>query len=132
MKPSIQKILTIYRAIMLPAAEGQQYGENLGDEFVRKNAAESAARIVGTRVDFGDLTDAEAELLGFPLWSKETGIRLVPLWLYAHMAPGQTLHCIDGSSIVVADNYTTRDGGNYIDNDHRGGAIAYGFIPHAA
>ena len=130
MKDAVQKILTITYSILVPFAEGEQY--NWSSEFVQTHAAKARARSAGVRVNFADLTDAEAELLGFPLWSEETRMRMIPLWLYRHIAFGQTLTCIDGTTLVVAPNYEEKGAEGYIDNDHRGGALAYGFIPTEA
>lgn len=131
MKDSVRQILTITGATLLPAAEARQYTSWTKD-FAERNADKAARRVEGIRVNFSDLTDAEAELLGFPLWSEETGIRLVPLWLYPHLAFGQTLTCIDGSEVVVTPAYAHQGAEGYIDNDHRGSATAYGFVPKAA
>ncbi len=34
-----------------------------------------------------------------------SGLRLVPLWLYDHMAHGQTLTSVNGEAMTVADGY---------------------------
>lgn len=130
MKPAVQQILTITGATLLPAAEAQQYTA-WGRDFAEENAKKARNRVASISVNFADLTDAEAELLGFQLWSEETGIRLIPLWLYPHIASGQTLHGIFGETVVVSADYTSKDSLYYLDNDHRGGAIAYGFKPAA-
>lgn len=53
---------------------------------------------------------------GFRNWD---GIMLLlPLWALPHMQPGEQLECIDGSTVVV--------GTDHIDQDTRGGCIAYG------
>lgn len=129
MKHAVEQILTIYRNILLPYAEGAQYGENWGAEFVQENADKSHARNADIKVDFSELTSEEATLLGFPLWD-ESGVRLVPLWLYDHMAIGQDLVDINGATMTVTAEY--KDQSNpaaYMDNDHRGGATAWGFMP---
>jgi hypothetical protein len=128
MKNSVQNILTIYRGIMLPHAEGVQYREYWGDKFVAENAQSSFDRVKNVKVRFDDLTASEAELLGFPLWD-ESGMRLVPLWLYDHLEVGQPLVCIDGETKVVTENYKQSGHPDYMDNDHRGGATAWGFMP---
>lgn len=128
MKTAVRQILTITGATLLPAAEGRQY-TSWGSKFADENAERALERVKGVRVNFSDLTDFEAELLGFPLWSEQSGIRLIPLWLYPHIAAGQTLHGIFDETVVVPEDYTEKTSSCYLDNDHRGGAIAYGFIP---
>lgn len=128
MKEAVRQILTITGATLLPAAEARQY-TSWDADFAQQNADRALRRVAGIRVDFSELTDAEAECLGFPLWSEETGIRLIPLWLYPHIAPGQTLKSINGTEVVVTEQYTEQGSEGYIGNDHRGGATAYGFVP---
>lgn len=53
---------------------------------------------------------------GFRNW--DGTMLLLPLWALAHMAPGSRLKCIDGSYATV--------GVDTIDNDTRGGCIAFG------
>lgn len=57
---------------------------------------------------------------GFRNW--DGTMLLLPLWALAHMQDGECLTCIDGSTVTV--------GTDYIDDDTRGGCIAYG-IPRA-
>lgn len=128
MKTSVQNILTIYRGIMLPHAEGVQYAKSWGSDFVKENQERSLSRTKDIKVCFSDLTAIEAELLGFPLWD-ESGLRLIPLWLYDHIAIGQSLKCIDGETKKVTENYKQSGNPDYMDNDHRGGATAWGFMP---
>ena len=130
MKSTVSQILSIAAATLGPAAEADLYG-SWTDDFRKKNAERAKARVAAWKVDFSDLSDTEAELLGFGLWSNELPIRLIPLWLYKHIASGQTLTCIDGSTMVVTDAYQSH-GDGYIDNDHRGGCLAWGFIPKAS
>lgn len=53
---------------------------------------------------------------GFRNWDGD--MILLPAWALAHMQPGETLTRIDGSPAVV--------GQDAIDDDTRGGCIAYG------
>jgi len=127
MKDSVAKILTIYRAIMLPWAENRYY--NWDDDLKVKNTKAYDDRIGIMDVDFSDLTDSEAQLLGFPLWSEESGIRLVPIWLYGCLAEGMVLTSISGNIVTVGPDYKDQKSPDYIDNDHRSAALALGFIP---
>lgn len=128
MKQSISDILTIQRAVLMAWAEEENYGENWGAEFCAKSRAKWLASIAETRVSVTDLTVSEATLLGFPLWDG-SGLRLVPFWLYRNLAEGQELTCIDGKKKAVTAEYQNHESPGYIDNDHRGGALAYGFMP---
>jgi hypothetical protein len=53
---------------------------------------------------------------GFRNW--DGSMVLLPLWALAHMADGSQLRCIDGSYATV--------GADVIDDDVRGGCIAFG------
>lgn len=57
---------------------------------------------------------------GFGNW--DGNLILLPLWALAHMAEGEKLVCIDGSQVTV--------GKDHIDDETRGGMIAFGF-PHS-
>lgn len=57
---------------------------------------------------------------GFRNW--DGTMLLLPLWALPHMQPGEQLECIDGRTVVV--------GTDAIDDDTRGGCIAYG-VPHS-
>ena len=82
------------------------------------------------RVNLSDLTINQVETLGWPTWSDDLPIILIPLYLYDFLDFGQTLTCIDGEEIMVAPGYNkSGPNSNYIDNDNRGGFLAYGFYP---
>ena len=53
---------------------------------------------------------------GFRNW--DGSMILLPLWALKHMQKGEQLKCIDGTTSVV--------GTDYIDDDVRGGCIAFG------
>jgi hypothetical protein len=53
---------------------------------------------------------------GFRNWDGD--MILLPLWALPHMQEGETLKCIDGTMAVV--------GTDHIDDETRGGCIAYG------
>lgn len=150
-KTDFQKIIAIMKVMAMSAAEENQY-KSWPDDFFRKHPNEDIERLLFSvgRVNLTTLTEAECEILGLSYWDRDEPepMRMVPLFLYPFLAHGQTLRCIDGSHVVVGPNYDVRPSGEelqrtmtetgfsrkvepyeYIDNDHRGGYIAYGFVP---
>lgn len=83
------------------------------------------------RVLVVDLTRSETEELGWPTWSDDCPMVMIPFYLYDYLEFGQKITCIDGDEITVSPGYDNPKSGNdiYIDNDHRGGYLAYGFYP---
>lgn len=74
-----------------------------------------------------ELNGEQLKALGFQLWDEERnrdGRRLwcIPLWLVPFLKCGQPV-----TSILGVDKLTGPD----LDNDHRGGCVAYGFYLHA-
>ena len=55
--------------------------------------------------------------LGFGNW--DGSLILLPEWVYPYIADGETLICISGETMVK--------GQDYIDQDTRGGWLAFGF-----
>lgn len=66
-------------------------------------------------------TAAQLFLFGFHNWNGE-GLLLVPLHFYEKIPDGTVLTSINGKKVVK--------GRDYIDGDTRGGAIAFGILPH--
>ena len=81
------------------------------------------------RVTVTDLTTTDVTELGWPTWSDERPITLIPFYLYDYLEYGQELTCIDGGKTVVTPDYRNSKSNDYIDNDHRYGYIAHGFYP---
>lgn len=70
-------------------------------------------------IDFNKLTKEEALELRFNLWSEESGIYLIPLYLAPLIPIGTELTSIMGDKIIF-------EGMDKIDLDHRFGCLAYG------
>lgn len=73
-----------------------------------------------------DLTEQQLINCGFNRWQDpKTGpeLWLIPLYLWAFLAPGQALTSISGSSATT--------GPDHKDLDHRAGMLAYGFMLEA-
>lgn len=81
------------------------------------------------RVNVTDLTAKQAGELGFGLWDETSNLHLIPYFLYDFLEYGQELTSISGSVKTVTPEYKDIESDNYIDNDHRFGCLAYGFIP---
>lgn len=86
------------------------------------------------RVNILNLDREHLDALDFGLWTDEQddpvcGLRLIPLWLYPYLRPGQVLTSISGDHVTVGEYYTDPDKPGYVDNDNRGGYLAYGVIP---
>lgn len=100
------------------------------DDFCRQELNELSNEIVKQlgRVSLEGLTKDEADMLGFGRWDEESSLRLAPIWLYPFLTPGEKLHSISGDSTIVGEDYTNHDATGYIDNDQRGGYLAYGVM----
>ena len=68
-----------------------------------------------------DLTETEMMELGFGVWSEETPMRLIPLWLYPFLADEITVESIIGKKATIKRTD--------IDTDNRFGCLAFGVIP---
>jgi hypothetical protein len=125
----------IIRHNLLYAVAAPMIYQSWGFAYGLKHAGETLDGLRETgRVDVTALDVEHLDALDFGLWSDEPddpahGLRLIPVWLYPFLKPGQTLTSIDGSTTVVGDDYTNSSDPGYIDNDNRGGFIAYGVIP---
>lgn len=126
---SYEKMKAVRHFIMSRAGEAMAY--NWGSEFVARYLKETARFALNKhgKISLMGITVEQCDDLGFAKWSAESPIRLIPIWLYEHLATGDTLHCIDGTKVVVLDDYSVRESAGYIDNDCRGGCLAYGVIP---
>ena len=71
-------------------------------------------------IDCTDLTDDEANALGFVKWAEYSPIRLIPLYLFPFLKEEFEAESIDGTVIIKKSE---------MDNDHRFGCLAYGIIP---
>lgn len=104
-------------------SETTQY-ENWSDEFCRKEIKEANQKFVEeikNHIDWDNLTEEDCKELRFGKWDEESGIYLIPLYLFPIIPIGLKVYCISGDEIV-------NDGTN-LDNDIRFGCIAYGIKP---
>ena len=101
------------------------------DTTVDYNQSERNSKLLDSigRVNVMDLTSEQAKGLGFGLWDEETNLHLIPFFLYDFLEYGQTFTSIGGDDRIVTPGYQDTNSGSYIDNDHRFGCLAYGFVP---
>lgn len=118
---------SILREIATVASMGAAY-EAWDDAFARKevkNAWSNASDIMRRKrfISFGPsdikgLSSDELDTLGFGRWDRESGLRLIPLWLVSYISDDTELTCLDGSKALKKD----------CDLDVRFGCIAYGIV----
>ena len=104
-------------------SETTQY-ESWSDEFSRKEIKEANQKFVDEikkHIDWENLTEEDCKELRFGKWDEESGIYLIPLYLFPIIPIGLKVYSISGGEIV-------NDGTN-LDNDTRFGCIAYGIKP---
>lgn len=92
--------------------------ENLRTDFIK----------IAGRINLSSLTLEELKEIGCGLWDEESNLYLIPLYLYDFLEYGQELGCIDGTTIIVRENYHDINSPNYIDNDIRVGKLSYGVL----
>lgn len=124
------EIQSVMRELATSAAMGCAYPKWTDEDYkhkhnmgVWKNTRDGMRQIRQlslTAADIFALSEDELNSLGFGKWD-ETGLRLIPLYIWNYIADGEILHCIDGGTEIK--------GSNEIDLDVRFGAIAYGFLP---
>ena len=120
MKKEIMNCLT-YLANRV--SETTQY-ENWSDKFCRKEIKEASQKFVEeikNHIDWNNLTEEDCKELRFGKWDEESGIYLIPFYLFPIIPIGLKVYSISGDEIV-------NDGTN-LDNDIRFGCIAYGIKP---
>lgn len=72
-------------------------------------------------MNFHEATADDLAALGWPRWSEASGLYLCPLAQFNDVPDGVAFHSISGSVAVK--------GRDYIDDDTRGGMLAFGIIP---
>ena len=126
---NIDKAKSIRNHMLSTAAQCWSY--NWNTEFQASELKSAATRChtqIG-RVDISGFTAADCADFGFGLWSEETGLRLIPLWLFSFIENGVELTSINGEKKVVSSSYNDRECPDYIDNDVRFGCVAWGIVP---
>lgn len=118
-----KEILNCLTYLANRVSETTQY-ESWSDEFSRKEIKEASQKFVEEirkYIDWDNLTEEDCKELRFCKWDEESGIYLIPLYLFPIIPIGLKVYSISGNEIV-------NDGTN-LDNDIRFGCIAYGIKP---
>lgn len=121
---TFEKCQTIQRMLTNCAGACVVY-TNWSDEFVARQLRELPRDILEEDAEFGqiqpaELTYAECNSLGFGRWTKNSPLRLIPLWLFPFLAEEIRTTCINGSKCLCKAD---------MDTDSRFGCLAYGIIP---
>lgn len=107
----------IQRIILGRAAEVMNYTEWTSDYAAHKLRSIRADIKGIDTINISELTKAEALSLGFVQLNEHSQICLIPLWLYQFLPDGLDYESINGDKVTKVSN---------IDNDNRGGVLAYG------
>jgi hypothetical protein len=103
----------------------EAYNKEWSDEYCRKQAVEALEKcrdylLPGGWNEIIALPTKALLRIGFRTWD-DSGLLLIPLWLWSLVPDGMELTCINGKKAVK--------GKDDINLDHRSGCLAYGFVP---
>lgn len=117
-----EKCQAVRRAIMTRAAEVMNY-TRWDDKFAANQIRETPERLIKEigKINIAELTASEMQDLGFGVWSDDTPMRLIPLWLFPFLPDEIECESISGTKTVLKTSE--------MDNDHRFGCLAYGIVP---
>jgi hypothetical protein len=96
--------------------------DSWSNEFCRKENKDALDRAIEEirKIDFTQITEKEAEILGFRKFDEESYLYLIPLWIYDALPNGIELTSILGIRAIK--------GTDYVDNDVRMGCMGYGIV----
>lgn len=118
-----EKCLLIKRALIRRAGECIAY-TTWTDEYCVKQLR-SIHKELGEKincVDISKLTSKELDEIGFGKWSENSPLRLIPLFLLPYLPDQIDVGSIDGEEPCLINK---KD----MDDDNRGGYLAYGIVP---
>lgn len=114
----------VRRNVMTRAAEAYSY--SWPDKSVADNLRNGPAELLQVpnfrRIDPTDLTESQMDDLDFGLWSEDSELRLIPLWLKPFLVDKFMAGSINDETLQLVE----RDD---IDDDHRWGSLAWGVVP---
>lgn len=119
MSTLFEKLLNLQSSLILRYAEAHSYADSWGKDFVFKYVKESPTGFAGFKFDPNQLSLQEMKKLGFRTWD-ESGLRLIPLWLFSFIQPGSVIVSISGETLKFSPYEE--------DTDHRFGMLAFGVI----
>lgn len=119
-KKDIHDALTWFANRASESVVYDSWSDNFSREETRRNA-DQVRNFLKDKIDWGNLTEEECKYMGFGKWDEESGIWLIPLWLYKSIPVGIKLYSINGEEVMF-------DGSN-IDTDTRYGCLAFGIKP---
>ena len=100
-------------------AELQSYAKSWGSEFSFKYIQEIPKGYQDFKFDPNQLTLDEMTSLGFRKWD-ESGLQLIPLWLFPYIQPGSVITDIFGDTSTFSGKE---------DKDNRFGLLSFGVVP---
>lgn len=113
-------------SVLRTTAEVMAY-QTWSDEFALKQIRELSDSIKRASwydaINPNDLTLEEMRELGFARWSEDDPLMLIPLWLFPFLVPVFDGGCISGEKGPLVHSQ--------MDNDNRGGVLAYGVYKDA-
>lgn len=118
-----KEILNCLTYLANRVSETTQY-DCWSDTFCRKQLKEADEIFLAeikNHIDWENLTEEDCKELRFGRWDEESGVYLIPLYLFPIIPIGLKVYSINGEEIV-------NDGTN-LDNDTRFGCVAYGIKP---
>lgn len=127
---NFEKAVAVRRHLANKAGEVVCY-PSWGDKFSGEEVRRAGGRLVEQigPISVADFTSEQCDLLDFGRWSDDDPIRLLPVWMHSHLAEGDVLKSISGSTSIVTSDYKHIGTPDYIDNDNRFGCLAYGIYP---
>jgi hypothetical protein len=126
----------IRKVLLWSVGESHAY-KTWSDAYRMAKQAESFAVAVQGVVKDGplhlhELTEDECNFLEFGRWEDGNPLRLIPIWLYPFLTPGDKLRDIDGGEVEVGQTYWVADTEGFVDNGERFGFLAFGIFPASA
>jgi len=125
---AFKNAVAIRRYMLTRASQCWSYNWDAKLQASELKDAVSQAQLKLDRVSVGSLSKMECQDLGFGQWDNESGLYLIPLWLFDFLAYGEELVSINGEKKVVGPNYRDNKSPDYIDNDVRFGCVAWGVV----
>lgn len=120
--------------------QGVLYNKSWGAEFAASEGVRALEKLKAEipSISVSSFTEDQCDDLDFGRWDHESGLRLLPVWMYPFLHLGDIVTSITGEDVTVSEGYDdierfSEDGPRiYISNDNRFGCLAYGIVPTKA